>query len=104
MPPRMIRPLTPADYPIEARWHHVHRRSDGSIIATCMEPGAAEEIARAMNIAGPPPPAIEPCISGRCFAPAACNAFGYCRERNFADRFTTEDIIRGRRKLFGPKL
>lgn len=27
---------------------------------------------------------IEPCLKGRCYSPVACNAFGYCRERNFA--------------------
>jgi hypothetical protein len=24
----------------------------------------------------------EPCKSGRCRSPVACNGFGYCRERN----------------------
>lgn len=28
--------------------------------------------------------APEPCLSGRCYSPVACNGFGYCRERNFA--------------------
>lgn len=27
--------------------------------------------------------APEPCLSGRCYSPLACNGFGYCRQRNF---------------------
>jgi hypothetical protein len=26
-----------------------------------------------------------PCLSGRCLSPIACNAFGYCREKNFTE-------------------
>lgn len=24
----------------------------------------------------------EPCLTGRCWSPVACNGWGYCRERN----------------------
>lgn len=27
--------------------------------------------------------APEPCLNGYCRSPIACNAFGYCRQRNF---------------------
>jgi len=33
-----------------------------------------------MSAPVPPPP--EKCLKGYCRSPTACNAFGYCRERN----------------------
>ncbi len=51
-----------------------------------MTPRSPEEVSAALReeleaIKSPYP---EPCLKGRCWSPMACNAFGYCRERNFA--------------------
>jgi len=37
-----------------------------------------------IEASAPVPPPPEKCLKGYCRSPVACNAFGYCRERNMA--------------------
>lgn len=43
----------------------------------------------------------EPCLKDQCRSPLACDAWGYCRERNMGDfnRGYTE-TMRGRRQMW----
>lgn len=42
----------------------------------------------------------EPCLSGHCRSPLACDGFGYCRERNLNDHGPpTEAEMQSRRNL-----
>jgi len=48
----------------------------------------------------PLPCAAEPCLTGTCRSPSACNDWGYCRERNMADKTApTAEQIAERRQI-----